>query len=193
MKSTPRCRGLSGARWGVIDGTRRLAEIRFDGVAGRPLGAAADGLTRALDIGVIALANEMAGGAERLFEDTLDYLKMRMQFGRSIASFQAIKHCCAELLLHVELAKSAAYHAAGAADEADPELSYHASLAKAGAAQAYMFVAAEAIQLHGGIGFTAEQDTHLWYERAKSSEVLLGNPAWHRERMITEIERREAA
>ena len=132
----PSVPGLERRPMGVIDGTRRLAEIRFDGVAGRPLGAAADGLTRALDIGVIALANEMAGGAERLFEDTLDYLKMRMQFGRSIASFQAIKHCCAELLLHVELAKSAAYHAAGAADEADPELSYHASLAKAGAAQA---------------------------------------------------------
>ena len=118
----------------AIDGTRRLAELRFNGVPARALGTAGDGLTRALDVGVIALANEMAGGAGRLFEDTLDYLKMRVQFGRSIASFQAIKHRCAELLLQVELAKSAAYHAAGAADEDDSQLSYHASLAKAGTA-----------------------------------------------------------
>ena len=178
----------------VIDPTRRLAELRLDDVPARRLGSAGEGLTRALDRGVIALAGEMAGGAQRLFDDTLGYLKLRVQFGRTIASFQAVKHRCAELLLNVELAKSAAYHAATAADDNDAHLGYHASLAKAGCADAYMFVAAEAIQLHGGIGFTAEQDTQLYYKRAKASEVLLGNPAWHRERMIANLEnRREAA
>lgn len=185
--------GVERRPLGVIDSTRRLAEVRLDGVPARPLGGTGAGMTRTLDIGAIALANEMAGGAQRLFDDTLGYLKMRVQFGRSIASFQAIKHRCAELLLSVELAKSAAYYAAAAADDEDPELSYHASLAKAGAADAYMFAAAEAIQLHGGIGFTAEQDTQLWFKRAKASEVLLGNPAWHRERMITALETGEEA
>ena len=189
----PRGEGVSRRPLEVIDPTRRLAEVRFDGAPAKPLGAAALGLTRTLDYGVVALANEMAGGAQRLFDDTLQYLKMRVQFGRAIASFQAIKHRCAELLLNVELAKSAAYHAAAAADDGDPELSQHASLAKAGAADAYMLAAQEAIQLHGGIGFTAEQDTHLWYRRAKASEVLLGNPAWHRERMIAAMEAREVA
>ena len=172
----------------VIDPTRRLAELSLQGVPAKLLGNVGEGLTRALDLGAIALAGEMAGGAQRLFDDTLEYLKLRVQFGRTIASFQAIKHRCAELLLKVELAKSAASYAAAAADENDPRLGYHASLAKAGAADAYMFVAAEAIQLHGGIGFTAEQDTQLWFKRAKASEVLLGNPAWHRERMIADLE-----
>lgn len=189
----PAAPGVERRPLDVIDPTRRLAELRFHGAPARRLDNANGGMTRALDLGAIALANEMAGGAERLFEDTLDYLKMRVQFGRAIASFQAIKHRCADLLLTVELAKSAAGHAAAAADDQDPELSYHASLAKAGAADAYMSTAAEAIQLHGGIGFTAEQDTHLWYRRAKASEVLLGNPAWHRERMIVELERRAEA
>ena len=177
----------------VIDPTRRLAQLRLEGVPARLLGSAGEGLTRALDLGVIALAGEMAGGAQRLFDDTLDYLKLRVQFGRTIASFQAVKHRCAELLLNVELAKSAAYHAAAAADDDDPHLGYHASLAKAGVADAYMLVATEAIQLHGGIGFTADQDTQLYYKRAKASEVLLGNPAWHRERMISDLESREEA
>ncbi len=177
----------------VLDPTRRLAEVRLDGVPARLLGDAADGLMRALDTGVVALAHEMAGGAQRLFDDTLEYLKLRVQFGRPIASFQAIKHRCADLLLNVELAKSAAWQAAAVADRQSRQLSYHASLAKSGVADAYMLVAAEAIQLHGGIGFTEEQDTHLWYKRAKASEVLLGNPSWHRERMIAELQKRERA
>ncbi len=185
--------GVSRRPLSVIDPTRRLAELHLDGVPARRLGSAGEGLTRTLDLAAIALANEMVGGAQRLFDDTLDYVKMRVQFGRTIASFQAIKHRCAELLLELELAKSAAYYAAAAADDGDPALGYHASLAKSAAADAYMSVAAEAIQLHGGIGFTAEQDTQLWFKRAKASEVLLGNPAWHRERMIAALESQERA
>ncbi len=134
-----------------------------------------------------------------MLEDTLEYTKIRMQFGRSIASFQAIKHRCAEMLLQVELAKSAAYYAAEAAEAADAmtaggeEATYLASLAKAGASEAYLQTAIEAIQLHGGIGFTFDQDTHLWFKRAKSSEVMFGDPTWHRERMIQALVVKERA
>ena len=106
---------------------------------------------------------------------------MRMQFGRAIGSFQAVKHKCADMLLEVELAKSAAYYAAEAAADDDAELPALASLAKACASDAYMNTAANCIQLHGGIGFTWDHDTHLWFKRAKSSEVFLGDPSFHRE------------
>ena len=187
--------GVSRRRLQVLDPTRQLARLDFEGVPAELLGGlgeAGPALVETLDIGAIALANEMVGGAQRLLEDTLEYIKLRMQFGRAVASFQAIKHRCAELLLQVELMKSAAYHAAQAA-EANPEaLAYEASLAKAAASEAYLHAAIEAIQLHGGIGFTWDQDTQLWYKRAKSSEVLLGDPAWHRERMIQCLEGRES-
>ena len=101
-----------------------------------------------------------------------------------IGSFQAIKHKLADLLLEVELAKSAAYYAAQAAAVDDPEWPAMASLAKASASEAYMHVAAECIQTHGGIGFTWDNDTHLWFKRAKSSEVFLGQPNYHRERLM---------
>ena len=117
---------------------------------------------------------------EKIFTHT----KLRMQFGRVIGSFQAVKHKCAEILLDVELAKSAAYYAAEARAENHPDVSMLASLAKATAADAYMRTAIEAIQLHGGIGFTWDHDTHLWYKRAKSSEVLLDDPTYHRNRYM---------
>lgn len=186
--------GISREPLTTLDPTRKLARITFDKVEARRLGGAGDagpGLARTLDIAAVALAHEMAGGAARLFEDTLEYTKLRMQFGRPIASFQAIKHRCAELLLEVELAKSSAYYAAEAMDAGMDDASYLSSLAKAGVAEAYLHAAIEAIQLHGGIGFTFEQDTHLWFKRAKSSEVLLGDPAWHRERMVADLIRRE--
>jgi alkylation response protein AidB-like acyl-CoA dehydrogenase len=183
----------------TLDPTRKQASIDFKNVDARLLGQldmAGAGLVRVLDIAAIALANEMAGGAARLLEDTLEYVKIRMQFGRAIASFQAIKHRCAEMLLQVELAKSAAYYAAEASDALDidsAEATYLASLAKAGASEAYLHTAIEAIQLHGGIGFTFDQDTHLWFKRAKSSEVMFGDPTWHRERMMSELIVKERA
>lgn len=173
-----------------LDPTRKLAAIEFRDVQARVLGEpgeAASGLRRALNQALIALSSEMVGGASRLFEDTLEYTKLRMQFGRTIASFQAIKHRMSELLLSVELAKSAAYFAAEACAADDPDLNYYASLAKAAASDAYMLAATEAVQLHGGIGFTWDADVHLWFKRAKSSEVLLGDASWHRERMILNL------
>ena len=110
---------------------------------------------------------------------------MRMQFGRSIASFQVTKHKATDMLADVELAKSAAYFAAAAFDEEDDETEEAASIAKAASSEAYMQTAIQSIQMHGGIGFTWDNDTHLWFKRAKSSEVFLGDPAHHHEKMMT--------
>jgi alkylation response protein AidB-like acyl-CoA dehydrogenase len=107
-----------------------------------------------------------------------------VQFGRAIGSFQSMKHKQADMLVDVELAKSAAYAAASAAAEGDDDLPALASLAKACASDAYMQTAIHTIQIHGGIGFTWDNDTHLWFKRAKSSEVFLGDPAYHRELMM---------
>lgn len=179
--------GLTRTPLQAMDATRKLARLRFDDVEATLLGSegkAAPALVRTLQHAAVCLANEMVGGAERLREDTMEYISMRMQFGRTIASFQAIKHRAADLLLEVELAKSAAYYAAeAAADDAD-DLAAVASLAKACASDAYMKAAIEAIQLHGGIGFTWDNDTQLWFKRAKSSEVFLGHPSQHRELMM---------
>jgi hypothetical protein len=170
-----------------MDPTRRLARLTFAAVPARMIGtegAAAAPYRRTMMEAAAALANEMVGGAERLREDALAYAMMRMQFGRTIASFQSMKHKQAEMLLEVELAKSAAYYAAAAIDEGDEDAEAVASLAKAGAADAYVQTAIHAIQIHGGIGFTWDNDTHLWFKRAKSSEVLFGDGQHHREIMM---------
>lgn len=169
------------------DATRKIARIRFDGAEADLLGdegRAAVALGETLDVATICLANEMAGGAERLLDDAIEYAKLRVQFGRPIASFQSLKHKAADMLLDVELAKSAAYYAAAAADDGDDDVAAMASLAKAAAADAYMQTAIHAVQIHGGIGFTWDNDTHLWFKRAKSSEAFLGGSAHHRERLM---------
>jgi alkylation response protein AidB-like acyl-CoA dehydrogenase len=179
--------GLTRRPLKVLDPTRKLALLEFRSTPARLLGeegAGAAPLARSLAQAAVALANEMVGGAERLRESALDYANLRVQFGRPIASFQSMKHKQADLLLEVELAKSAAHVAAARAAEDDPDLPALASLAKASASEAYMRAAIDAIQIHGGIGFTWDNDTHLWFKRAKSSEVFLGDPAWHRERML---------
>jgi alkylation response protein AidB-like acyl-CoA dehydrogenase len=110
-----------------------------------------------------------------------------MQFGRPIASFQSMKHKSADMLVDVELAKSAAYYAAAALDENDADVAQLASLAKACASEAYLQTAINAIQIRGGIGFTWDDDTHLWFKRAKSSEVLFGDASQHRELMMQKL------
>jgi len=170
-----------------MDPTRKIARIDFRGAHADLLGSLEDGakpLARTLDQAAIALANEMVGGAQALLDSAINYVKMRVQFGRTIGSFQAIKHKCADLLLDVELAKSAAYYAAQAAAVGDPEWPALASLAKAAASETYLQTAIATIQLHGGIGFTWDNDTHLWFKRAKSSEVFLGQPSYHRELLM---------
>ena len=179
--------GLQRRQLETMDQTRKLACINFSGVEAELLGeedAACAPLHATLDVAAICLANEMVGGAERLRESALAFANMRVQFGRPIASFQSLKHKAADMLLDVELAKSAAYYAAAAADEIDDEVPALASLAKASASEAYMRTAIHTVQIHGGIGFTWDNDTHLWFKRAKSSEAFLGSPAYHRERLM---------
>jgi alkylation response protein AidB-like acyl-CoA dehydrogenase len=179
--------GLARRNLATMDQTRKLAHLTFSGVEAELLGeegAAAGPLELTLDVAAICLANEMVGGAARLHESAVAFANMRVQFGRPIASFQSLKHKAADMLLEVELAKSAAYYAAAAADEDDAELPALASLAKAAASEAYMQTAIHTVQIHGGIGFTWDNDTHLWFKRAKSSEVFLGGPAYHRERLM---------
>jgi alkylation response protein AidB-like acyl-CoA dehydrogenase len=179
--------GLQRRRLDTMDQTRKLARLAFSAVEAELLGtegAASGPLEATLDIAAICLANEMVGGAERLRESAVEYAKMRVQFGRAIGSFQSLQHKAADMLLDVELAKSAAYYAAAAADEGDEELPALASLAKAAATEAYMQTAIHTVQIHGGIGFTWDNDTQLWFKRAKSSEVLLGDCAYHRERLM---------
>ena len=179
--------GVERRRLESMDATRKLARIDFRGAHADLLGTLDNGaksLSRTLDQAAIALANEMVGGAQALFDSAVNYTKLRVQFGRTIGSFQAIKHKCADMLLDLELAKSAAYYAAQAAAVEDPEWPALACLAKAAASETYMRMAAECIQLHGGIGFTWDNDTHLWFKRAKSSEVFLGQPNYHRELLM---------
>ncbi len=179
--------GLSRRPLKTMDATRKLARLEFKSVTAAPLGeagAAALPFARTMIEAAVCLANEMAGGADRLREDSLAYAKMRMQFGRSIASFQSMKHKAADMLVEVELAKSAAYYAAAALDEGNDDVAAVASLAKAAASETYLQTAIHAIQIHGGIGFTWDNDTHLWFKRAKSSEVLLGDAHHHRELMM---------
>jgi alkylation response protein AidB-like acyl-CoA dehydrogenase len=170
-----------------MDPTRKIARIDFQGAHANLLGKLDDGaepILRTLDRAAIALANEMVGGAQILLDSAVNYAKLRVQFGRTIGSFQAIKHKLADMLLDVELAKSAAYYAAQAAAVDDPEWPALASLAKAAASETYLNTAAECIQIHGGIGFTWDNDTHLWFKRAKSSELFLGQPSYHRELLM---------
>ena len=179
--------GLTRRSLETTDPTRKQASIVLDNVDAEPLGDHADGdaaYARLLDLSAVALANEMVGGAQKMLDSAVEYASMRMQFGRAVGSFQAIKHKCSDMLLEVELAKSAAYYAAQAAADDDPELPALASLAKAAASEAFMNAARDCIQIHGGIGFTWDNDTHLWFKRAKSSEVYLGDPAYHRELLV---------
>jgi alkylation response protein AidB-like acyl-CoA dehydrogenase len=125
----------------------------------------------------------MLGGAERVLELSVEYAKQRVQFDRPIGSFQAVKHRAADMLLQVESLRSAVYYAAWAVERGHPDASLAASMAKAYASDAYRDVAASGIQIHGGIGFTWEADLHLYFKRAKASEVAFGDAVWHRERV----------
>jgi alkylation response protein AidB-like acyl-CoA dehydrogenase len=182
--------GLTRTPLSTMDQTRKQARLDFSGVEAKPLGEPGSGwaaLSKTLDQAAVALANEMVGGAQKVLEMSVEYAKVRVQFGRPIGSFQAIKHKCADMLLEVESGKSAAYYASWAAAEDNDELPVVASLAKAYCSDAYFHAAAENIQIHGGIGFTWEHDAHLYFKRAKSSEILLGDATYHRELLAQRI------
>jgi alkylation response protein AidB-like acyl-CoA dehydrogenase len=176
--------GLTATALATMDQTRKQSRLEFahtPAVLVGTAGAALPGLETTVQRAAAALAAEQVGGAQRVLTNAVEYAKTRVQFGRPIGSFQAIKHKCADMLLDVESAKSAAYYAAWAAQEDNEELPIAASLAKSFCSEAYFHCAAENIQIHGGIGFTWEHHAHLYFKRAKSSELLLGDPAYHRE------------
>ena len=176
--------GLNRTLLDTIDQTRKQARLEFDGVRARPLGTPGEAwpaLSKTLDLAAVYLAAEMTGGSQACLDMAVEYAKNRVQFGRPIGSFQAIKHKCADMLLQVESAKAASYYAAWVAAEDTDELPVAASLAKAYCSDAYFFCATENIQVHGGMGFTWEHDAHLYFRRAKSSELLFGDATYHRE------------
>ncbi len=182
--------GLTRTALPTMDQTRKQARLEFADTPARLVGtegSAEAGLSKTLDLAAVALAAEQVGGAQRCLDNAVEYAKNRIQFGRPIGSFQAIKHKCADMLLEVESAKSAAYYAGWAAAEDSDELPVVASLAKSYCSEAYFHAAAENIQIHGGIGFTWEHHAHLYFKRAKSSELLLGDPAYHRELLAQRI------
>ena len=184
----------------TLDQTRKLAAIRLERMrvpatalldaAGEEAGAA---LAKILGLATVALAAEQAGGAQQILDIAVAYTKERQQFGRTIASFQAIKHKAADMMLKAEAARSAVYYAGCVANEAladsarDAELLAAASLAKAYCSETYFFNAGTALQLHGGVGFTWEYDVHLYFKRARASESFLGDAAEHRERIAVEL------
>ena len=182
--------GLTRTPLPTMDQTRKQARLEFSGTPATLIGTdggAEPGLSKTLDLAAVALAAEQVGGAQHVLDASVEYAKTRIQFGRPIGSFQAIKHKCADMLLEVESAKSAAYYAAWAAAEDSDELPVVASLAKSYCSEAYFHAAAENIQIHGGIGFTWEHPAHLYFKRAKSSELLLGDPSYHRELLAQRI------
>ena len=185
----------------TMDQTRKLAHITLADVEVPAAaimnhrGNAWSDLEKILDLAAIALAAEQVGGAQQILDMTVAYTKERVQFNRPVASFQAIKHKAADMMTRVEVARSAVYYAGCVSQEAlfnpeDPfanELAEAASIAKSYCSDAYFKNAAEGLQMHGGVGFTWEYDVHLYFKRAKASEHMLGNGAWHRERLASLI------
>jgi len=183
-------KGLTRTSLSTMDQTRKQAKLEFNATPATLIGTDGKGwdvLSQVFDLAAVALAAEQVGGAQKVLEMAVEYAKVRVQFGRPIGSFQAIKHKCADMLLEVESAKSAAYYGMWCAAEMNDELASVASLAKAYCSEAYFHAAAENIQIHGGIGFTWEHPAHLYFKRAKSSELLFGDPTYHRELLAQRI------
>ncbi len=174
----------------TLDQTRKQAHLEFTGTPARLIGDEADGwrvLRQVLDTAAILLAAEQVGGASRAVEMAAGYAGMRVQFGRPIGSFQAVKHMCADMLTEAEAARSAAYYGlwALAADSEDVPLA--ASLAKVYCSAAYSKIAGDLIQVHGGIGFTWEHPAHLYFKRAKTCEAMFGTPGYHRDLLASRL------
>ncbi|MEU4423178.1 acyl-CoA dehydrogenase family protein [Actinoplanes sp. NPDC024001] len=164
-----------------IDLTRRLGTVRLDGAHARRLGT--DSTPTLGDIGCVALSAEQVGAAARALELTLDYVKTRHQFGRPIGSFQVLQHRLAEAHVRLEAARSASWTAAEALVAGAPEASSLASVAKVCCSETLRAVAAEMVQMHGGIAITWEHDAHLYLRRAYACAQLFGSPAQHVERL----------
>ncbi|HVN91175.1 MAG TPA: acyl-CoA dehydrogenase family protein [Candidatus Binataceae bacterium] len=171
----------------TMDQTRKLSEVKFTGVKATPadvVGTIGKGwpiLSAIIDRGKVMLAAEMIGGAQKVLDLTVEYAKVRAQFGRPIGSFQAVQHKAANMMIDVEGAKSAIYYASWAVSNNVPDAPVAAAVAKAAASDAFRRVSADGIQLHGGIGFTWDHDLHIYFKRAKSSEFTFGDATYNRE------------
>jgi alkylation response protein AidB-like acyl-CoA dehydrogenase len=179
--------GMTVTSLKTLDMTRRWSEVRFEGVklAGDSLMGPADKawppLKRALEWATAAICAEMVGGTQKVLETSTEYAKTRHQFGKPIGIYQAVSHKLADMLVLSESGRSATYYAAWAVEADAADRSLAASMAKAYVSDAYRKVAGDGIQVHGGIGFTWEHDMQLYFKRAKSSEVTLGDATYHRE------------
>jgi alkylation response protein AidB-like acyl-CoA dehydrogenase len=186
----PAAPGVTIVALSALDLTRRQSKVRFDDapavLIGRH-GAAAGAVASMIDQASLALAAEQAGACGHLMQLCVDYAKTRHQFGRPIGAFQAIKHKLADMAFDVERMDSIVRHGATAAATGSPDFSVIASTAKVFCSEAFFRIAAEAIQVHGGIGFTWEHEAHLYFRRAKSSEYLLGSPVAHREILLQKL------
>jgi alkylation response protein AidB-like acyl-CoA dehydrogenase len=182
--------GLTVTPLDTVDATRKQCRLQFVDtparLVGKP-GAGVEAFNAALDVAALALVGEQAGGARRAVEMATDYAKTRFQFGRAIGSFQAVKHMCADMLLEAESTVSAARFAAASYASGAPSRLADLALAQAYCSDAFVFVAATSIQVHGGIGFTWEHPAHLYLRRARSDAQLLGSASWHRERYMRQI------
>ncbi|MBU8815500.1 acyl-CoA/acyl-ACP dehydrogenase [Mycolicibacterium goodii] len=182
----PDALGLVRTAAEVFDPSVRFSTFTFDNTPARRLGTAGwEAVSHALDLAVIALAGEQVGGARRIFDITVEYLKTRIQFGRAIGSFQALKHMAADLLIQVESATSAAQHAAAEKAAGGDDAAGAIALAGFFCAETYNTTAMQAIQMHGGIGFTWEHPAHLFVRRARTGLQLFGSSSRHRERYLT--------
>lgn len=182
--------GLTRTPLPTMDPTRRQARLDYDDVPATRLRTHGDGwelVSQVLDRAAVALAAEQVGVASRALDMAVEYAKVRHQFGRPIGSFQAVKHLLADVLLEVESARAAAHFALLAAEGEGPDLPAVASLAKAFCSDACLQATEQNIQVHGGIGFTWEHPAHLYLKRAKTSQLLFGDPAFHRELLARHI------
>jgi alkylation response protein AidB-like acyl-CoA dehydrogenase len=177
-----KAQGLIIQRMDAMDPTRKLYSVRLNSTPAEKIGDTA-GLERAFDVAAAALVAEMVGGMQRTLDMTVEYAKTRKQFGKPIGMFQAVQHQCADMYLEIESARSAAYYAAWALEENTPDAPVAVSIAKMYASDAARNVGNRGIQVHGGMGFTWENDLHLYYRRAKASETAFGDSIFHRERI----------
>jgi alkylation response protein AidB-like acyl-CoA dehydrogenase len=187
LEVDPRAAGVTVTALPTFDHTLRLAKVVFDDAKGRafaPSGPVWAAVRQALDLALVALAGEQAGGARLTLEFTVDYAKTRIQFGRAIGSFQAIKHMAADLLLETESAISAARNAAQKLADAAPDAAEAIALAAFACADAFTTTTANAVQMHGGIAFTWAHPAHLYLRRARADAQLFGAPAVYRERYL---------
>ena len=181
-----KARGLKISPMSGMDLTRKLYVVEFSNTPADELGSSAN-LGRAFDIATAALAAELVGGMQRTLDVTIEYAKTRKQFGKPIGMFQAVQHQCADMYLETESSRSAVYYAGWALEENSSDAATAVSIAKMYCSDAARTVGNRGIQIHGGMGFTWENDLHLYYRRAKASETAFGDSTFHRERIASMV------